>query len=179
MTSLRIFNYRLSFKYSSGLYLSKWSLVFLNVLFIVTDIIISSIIWVNLYDDYRPFMNQTSLHIETTEEFNDLIETKKFGIILIGLIITIVSTIGIFGAIQKNIKTIMVYDASVGFILILLLFGWRNYLNIFYWWITVLLAILLSLILSFIYIKTIRNEPVRIRKQLLLNHVNTRESFIF
>ncbi|KAH9501133.1 hypothetical protein DERF_012000, partial [Dermatophagoides farinae] len=175
-SSFRIFNYRLSFKYSSALYLSKWSLVILNVIFIVTDIITSSIIWVNLFDDYQPFMNQTSLHIDTDDDLEELLSTKKFGIILIGILITTVSTIGIFGAVRKNIKTLMIYDAFVGFVLILLLFGWRNYQNIFYWWITVIVSILTALSLSFIYIKTIRNEPMRIRKQLLLNHVNNRET---
>lgn len=164
-----------SSKLCSPLFWSKWTLVALNVSFIFTDIIVSSIIWTNIENDYQPLVNGTM----TPDQFEFMVSTKKFGILLISIIITTLGTLGIVGAIRKNINMILFYDFLTGLTLLLMLFGWRNYQHMLAIYICVLISLATLLILSLIFIKTIKYEPYKIRQQLLLNSANNRESFIF
>ena len=163
-----------STKIFSVLFISKWSLILINVGFIFTAIIVSSIIWANMSNDFDP-TNSTI----TESVYETMISTRRFGIVLISIIVTLVGTIGITGAIQKNINMILFYDFLTGLTLLLMLFGWRNYQHVFTIYISILLSLITILLLSLVYKKTIKREPYKIRQQLLMNSCNNRESFIF
>lgn len=180
MKSIKFLQFQFNLKHPISLYLYKWLLIFINFGFVLLTLIISSIVWTNLNDDdYRANLNQSMHSILSEENLEQIVLTRKCGIILIGIIVFTISMIGILGAFSKNITALFFYDFLIGFVFILILLGWRNYRPVFEFYLIVLFLLIITFILTLILVKILRFEPIRIRKEMLLNHVNTRESFIF
>ena len=161
-------------RYLTTMFLSKLTLITLNSSFIALDLIVSLLIWIDIY-------RLESIKVDLPEEAIDaIVSTKKCGIILTSGIVITISILGILGALHANSNLLITYDV-IGLITILvLLLGWRNYQYMWPIYIGVISAILCSLIVALVYIKTIKDEPYRIRRELLMVNIsNMRESVLF
>lgn len=158
-------------RFLTTMFISKLTLILLNSSFILLDLTISTLIWLDIY-------NFPAIKVDLPDvEIESIVATKRCGIILTSVLIITIASIGISGAIRGNTNLLITYDVVGLLAIVVLSLGWRNYQSMPVVYYTVIGAIFTSLIIALLYIKTIKEEPYRIRRELLLvNMAQMRES---
>lgn len=156
------------------MFISKSILILFNSFFIILDLTVSVILWIHIYQ-------LESIKVDLPEaEIESIVATKKCGIVLTSGIVIVISSIGMVGAYRGNANLLITYDVVGLLAIIVLSLGWRNYQTIWPIYISVISTLFTSLIVALIYIKTIKDEPYRIRRELLLvNMASMRESIVY
>ena len=148
--------------YLTSMFLSKLTLIILNTFFITLDLVVATYLWITIY-------RLESIRVDLPEaEIESIVSTKKCGIILASGIVITISMLGIVGAARANSNMLITYDVIGLLTILVLLLGWRNYQTIFWIYIAVVCSVLTALLVALFYIRAIKNEPYRIRRQLLL-----------
>ncbi len=152
------------------MFIAKATLITLNASFIALDLVISTFLWLDI----------TRLPSITTDlpqaVMDDVVTTKKCGILLTSLLVITLCSLGIWGALKTNSGLLITYDVAGLLAALVLLLGWRNYTEEPLLFGLVLAAIVVALLVGLLYIKAIKEEPYRIRRELMMvNLANMRE----
>ena len=158
-------------RFLTTMFISKLTLIIFNSSFILLDLSISTLLWLDIYR--LPWIK-----VDLPDaELASMVATKKFGIILTTGIILGISSLGILGAVRGNTNMLITYDVIGLFAIIVLGLGWRNYQSMPVVYFSTIGALFISLFIALVLIKTIKDEPYRIRRELMLvNMAHMRES---
>lgn len=158
-------------RYLTAMFLAKATLISLNSSFILLDLLVSTLLWLDL-------ARLPGIVVDLPPEtMASILATKRCGILLTSLLVISIASLGLAGALKTNSSLLITYDVAGLLAAIVLLLGWQNYQDYPLLYGLVLGAIFVALIVGLLYIKAIKEEPYRIRRQLMMvNMANMRES---
>lgn len=149
-------------RFLTPMFIAKATLVTLNSIFIILDLVVSVLLWLDL-------ARLPGIIVDLPpEQMASILATKRCGILLTNLLVLTISSLGIAGAIKTSSNLLITYDVAGLLTAIVLLLGWRNYDDYLLLYGLVLGAIFTSLIVGLLYIKAIKEEPYRIRRELMM-----------